>query len=111
LPKAPTLIAQVRAAAQEALGAGDLSVTVVARQLGVAPRTLQRRLAEAHDTTFVAVVDELRAELAEQWLVDRELSVAEIAFALGFADQSAFHRAFVRWTGRTPGQVRRLARP
>jgi AraC-like DNA-binding protein len=107
LPASPELIAQVRAAALEALTRGELSVASVARRLGLAPRTLQRRLAAEHGTSFQALVDDLRAHLARQWLGERALAVAEVAFALGFADQSAFHRAFVRWTGVTPGQFRR----
>jgi AraC-like DNA-binding protein len=107
LPTAPDLVANLRIAAERALARGELTVAKVARQLGVSPRTLQRRLADEHGTSFQAVVDALRAELARQWLDKSELSVAEVAFALGFADQSAFHRAFVRWTGSTPGQYRR----
>jgi AraC-like DNA-binding protein len=42
-------------------------------------------------------------------LSDRALSLAEIAWLLGFSDQSAFHRAFKRWTGLTPASARRAA--
>ena len=52
---------------------------------------------------------ELRVDMARKWLGDPNVSVAEVAFALGFGDQSAFHRAFLRWTGKTPGQFRREA--
>jgi len=110
LPTAPELVAQVRTAAMQAMATGQLSVAGVARRLGIAPRTLQRRLADEHGTSFQAVIDELREQLARQWLGERGLAVAEVAFSLGFADQSAFHRAFVRWTGVTPGQFRRQAR-
>jgi AraC-like DNA-binding protein len=109
LPAAPDLVANLRAAVERALARGALTIAKVAPQLGVSPRTLQRRLADEHGTSFQAVVDEVRAQLARHWLDERELSVAEVAFALGFADQSAFHRAFVRWTGATPGQYRRRA--
>jgi AraC-like DNA-binding protein len=37
---------------------------------------------------------------------DRAIGLQEVAFLLGFSDQSAFHRAFVRWTGKRPGQYR-----
>ena len=110
LPSTPELVAQVRAAAMEALARGELSVAAVARRLGLAPRTLQRRLADEHRASFQSVADELRADLARQWLANPTMAVAEVAFALGFADQSAFHRAFVRWTGQTPGQFRQNPR-
>jgi AraC-like DNA-binding protein len=110
LPSTPELIAQVRAAAMESLARGDLTVASVARRLGLAPRTLQRRLADEHGSSFQSVADDLRADLARQWLASPTMAVAEVAFALGFADQSAFHRAFVRWTGQTPGQFRQKPR-
>jgi AraC-like DNA-binding protein len=106
LPTEPDLLAQVRAAAHAALSAGELTVKHVARRLGISPRTLQRRLADEHGTSFQMVVDDLRADLARRWLGDRNIAIGEVAFALGFAEQSAFHRAFVRWTGITPGQFR-----
>jgi AraC-like DNA-binding protein len=107
LPTAPDFIARVRAAALPAMAEGSVTITVVAQKLGLAPRTLQRRLADEHQTSFQALLEQLRKDLARQWLSEQQLSIAEIAFALGFADQSTFHRAFVRWTGVTPGQFRR----
>jgi AraC-like DNA-binding protein len=109
LPTTPDFLAKLREAAERAMLRGELTINKVAKQLGVSPRTLQRRLAADYGTSFQVVVDDLRAELARQWLDKHELSIAEVAFALGFADQSAFHRAFVRWTGATPGQFRRRA--
>ena len=60
-------------------------------------RTLHRRLGE-ENTTFRQVVSEVRRELAERHLREGKLTVAEIAFLLGFSEASAFHRAFKRWT-------------
>ena len=82
------------------------SLAAVASQLQVPGRTLQRRLA-AEGTSFAALLDEVRRELALEHLAEPSTSVAEVAFALGFGDQTAFHRAFVRWTGRTPGDHRK----
>jgi AraC-like DNA-binding protein len=81
--------------------AGEPSRQVVARTLGLGEKTLQRRLAD-EGTTFNALVDDARLELAQRYLADAELSLAEIAFRLGFAEQSGFARAFRRWTGSTP---------
>jgi AraC-like DNA-binding protein len=58
--------------------------------------------------SFADVVEDVRRELAQRYLRDRRMTVQETAFLLGFSDVSAFHRAFVRWTGLTPGRFREL---
>ena len=64
-------------------------------------RTLQRRLA-AFDRTFAGLVDEVRYARACDLLRDPGVSLAEVAFLLGFAEQSSFSRSFKRWSGKTP---------
>jgi len=71
-------------------------------------RTLQRSLARA-GTTFRTVLDHVRRSLAESYLADTSVSIPEVAFLLGFSDQSSFHHAFQRWTGHAPGRWRRQA--
>jgi AraC-like DNA-binding protein len=78
----------------------------VARALHVSVRTLQRKLVET-GTTFRAVSEIVRGQLAEGYLADPRVSIAEVAFMLGFSDQSSFNRAFRRWTGEAPGRWRR----
>ena len=78
----------------------------VARALHMSVRTLQRRLV-ASGVTFREVADAVRMQLAEEYLSDRAVSTAEVAFLLGFSDQTAFNRAFRRWTGQSPGRWRR----
>jgi len=73
----------------------------VARQLGMSERTLQRHLAE-HGQSFQALVNEVRRQVAESLLTATDNSLNEVAFLTGFADQSAFQRAFKSWTGSTP---------
>lgn len=73
----------------------------VARQLAMSARTLRRRL-DAEGATFEEVRDRVLCELATAHLQDRRRSVEEVAFLLGFSEPRAFHRAFKRWTGRTP---------
>jgi AraC-like DNA-binding protein len=68
-------------------------------------RTLQRRL-EEEDTSFVQLLDDTRRELAEQYLGRLNLSLAQAAYLLGFADQSSFFRACRRWFDLSPGQYR-----
>lgn len=96
---------QVRDAIVKMLPEGA-AVEAVSRSLGVSARTLQRRLAEA-GTTYGALLDDVRRGLAEAYLSNRGTSIGEVAFLLGFSDQSTFHRAFVRWTGEAPGRFRR----
>lgn len=88
-------------------GAGGLSS--VARAMSMTERTLQRRLA-AEGVSFRRLADDVRRALACQLLADG-VGLAEIALMLGFSEQAPFQRAFLRWTGTTPGQFRRAHRP
>ena len=78
----------------------------VARSMCLSVRTLQRKL-ESSGTTFREVSESVRGKMAEAYLSDRRVSIAEVAFLLGFSDQSSFNRAFRRWTGETPARWRR----
>jgi AraC-like DNA-binding protein len=84
-----------------ALNADALSVAHVAMQLGVSVRTLQRRLA-AEQVSFQELLDAYRQERALGLLRTGRHTVGEVAYALGYAEQSAFTRAFRRWTGVAP---------
>ena len=92
---------QVQAKLVQALPAGAMTETAMARALNLSQRSLQRKLSE-RGTTFRQVVDDTRKQLAEQYLKDSMLSVSEIAYLLGFAEVSSFSRAFRRWTGQAP---------
>ena len=92
---------RVRRAQARGLAAGDASVRAIARTLAVSQRTLQRRLAD-EGTTYQAVLDDVRREMAERHLHDTALAIAEISFLLGYSEPAAFHRAFKRWHGVTP---------
>ena len=72
----------------------------------IRPRHPSRSLA-SEGTTYRALLDQLRHELAARHLANPRTSIAEVAFLLGFSDLSACHRAFKRWTGRTPAEFRR----
>ncbi|HSY38976.1 MAG TPA: AraC family transcriptional regulator, partial [Polyangia bacterium] len=78
----------------------------VGRALALSKRTLQRRLG-VEGVSFRALTDEVRRGLATEYLTDGRVSLSEIALLLGFSEQAAFQRAFLRWTGVTPGQYRR----
>jgi AraC-like DNA-binding protein len=77
----------------------------LAKALGVSTRTLNRRLSES-GSTYQALLDRVRRELAELWLSDGRNSVADVAFLLGYTEPSTFHRAFLRWTGCSASQWR-----
>lgn len=83
-----------------------VSAAALARALGVSTRTLQRRLGE-RGTRFAALLDDARRERALAELERPDASIAEVAFVVGFADLSAFARAFRRWTGTSPARHRR----
>ncbi len=74
---------------------------IAARELGLSIRSLRRRLAE-EGVSYRELAQNTLKERACQLLRDPECSVQETAHALGFADATAFHRAFKRWTGVTP---------
>lgn len=91
---------------------GEPELASIASQLQLPVWTLQRRLA-SEGSSFRQLLQETRHALATSYLRDTRLSIAEIAWQLGFASTEAFQRAFKRWQGETPGQFRdqRHARP
>jgi AraC-like DNA-binding protein len=78
----------------------------MASDLGMSARTLSRRLAE-EGLAFSAILEELRSNLASQYLHNSDLLISEIAWRLGYAEVSSFVHAFQRWTGKSPTYVRR----
>lgn len=84
---------------------GAPSKSETARRLNTTERTLLRRLKD-EGTTFAEVLDRLREELAFQYLNDAHRSLGDVAELLGFSDYGTFSRAFKRWTGRRPSDVR-----
>jgi AraC-like DNA-binding protein len=110
LPRAsPTVIERVTALLATELHAGPPSLARVARRLNTSPRTLQRRLDEA-DTSFTALVDDARRTHAVRYVRDPRIGLGEVGYLLGFAEPSAFSKAFRRWTGESPSSARRRAR-
>ncbi len=102
----PSPLDRARKLIAEELQSGVPELPTIARRLAVSERTLRRRLAE-EATSFRALLDETRGDLARGYVVDPRIPLTEVAFLLGFSDPSAFHRAFRRWTGATPAEYRR----
>jgi AraC-like DNA-binding protein len=100
-------LAWIREHVRLGLRDGTPQLQSVAAKMQMSARTLQRRLA-AEGTSFQAVLDEVREELARMYMARRDLALGEVAYLLGFSELSAFVRAFRRWTGQSPGEFRSL---
>jgi AraC-like DNA-binding protein len=103
--QAAKAVGDVWQAVSDALVNGVPTLESIAQRLGCSPRSLQRRLA-ARGQNFKELIDEVRRGLALRYIDDASLSLLDIAFLLGFSEQSGFQRAFKRWTGSTPGAWR-----
>ena len=101
------VVARCQARLLDQLSSGELSEDLMAEQLHMSRRTLQRKLAEA-DLTYQQLVDDTRRDLAMRHLEDPQHSITDVTFLLGFSQQSAFTRAFRRWTGMSPSKYRAL---
>lgn len=88
---------------------GRTSLADLAQALQMSPRSLQRRLAE-QGQSFQVLLGQTRQQLAEAYLRDPNVELAEVALLLGYSEQSAFTRAFRQWTGQAPLQWRRQPR-
>jgi AraC-like DNA-binding protein len=99
------VLAGCKAVLLETLPAGQLSEARMAARLHMSRRTLQRKLA-ARDSSYRALLDDTRRELALRFIEEPRRSLADITFELGFSQQSAFTRAFRRWTGNAPSEWR-----
>lgn len=108
LPDEASYANRLRALLSQRLRGVAPTLERTAQELGISPRTLQRRLRE-EGTSHQYVLDEIRRELALRYLSEARMAISEVAFLLGFSEASAFHRAFRRWTGHTPADYRSRA--
>lgn len=100
------VIARVRKLVMEQLPLGTPQQDDIATMLNINTRQLQRKLS-THGTSFSELLQQIRLTLAHQYLCDPCMAMVDIAFALGFQDQSNFVKAFKKWCGETPGQYRK----
>ena len=105
----PRIVTDVRREVAAQLASDRARVDDVAAALAVSTRTLQRKLAEA-GTNFQAVHDAARQALAEELLRDSRLNLTDVAFMLGYREQSSFNRACREWFGNTPARTRERLR-
>ncbi|MDH4121898.1 MAG: AraC family transcriptional regulator [Deltaproteobacteria bacterium] len=109
LPSPTNLVDFLRMEISASLSEGEPSLTDIAQRLGFTPRTLQNRLKD-QGTTFQGVLEDLRRDLAVSFLADERMGVSDVAYLLGFSEPSPFHRAFRRWTGKSPSEYREESR-
>jgi AraC-like DNA-binding protein len=101
---------RVRALIANELATGEITLARAAKALKMSERSLQRRLAE-DGLTFDTLLDDVRRQLSLRYLADPTIAVSEVAYLLGYSEPSPFHRAFRRWTGKTPSEARRASAP
>ena len=102
------VITDVRRLLVQMLPSGKADQDTIASRLYRSTSTLQRQLS-AEGTSYRDILETTRRDLAENYLRDGDYTQAEIAYMVGFSDQSNFARAFKRWTGVSPGQYRKSA--
>ena len=106
LPNADSFLNEFQTVVMRGLENGQLSMPWLAQQLGIPERSIYRKLSE-RGRSYQGLLDDLRHQLALRYLNHRTLSLTEISLILGYSEQSAFTRAFKKWTGETPNQFRK----
>ena len=101
-----SLSARIRRRLRQLLPAEVPDFETLAAELNMTAATLRRRLSE-EGASYQGIKDQLRRDLAISYLSHSGRSVMDIALELGFSERSAFHRAFRKWTGASPGEFRR----
>lgn len=104
-PPAKDFAAQVRRAIRASMQGAVPKMPTIAESFRMSERTFQRRLGDEH-TSYQDLIDGVREELARVHVAESKLSLGEIAYLLGYAELSAFLRAFKRWAGVTPQAFR-----
>lgn len=99
------IVTDVATLIKDALPGGIPSIFQIGKHMGMSSRTLTRRLSEA-GITFRDLIRQTQEKMSKDLLRNSSDSVGEIAFQTGFSEQSAFSRAFKRWTGKSPVEYR-----
>jgi len=99
------ILNRVKAAILDGLGSGGVTEASIAKSIHMTSRNMHRKL-QKENTSFKALLTQIRQELALQYIKDRSLTLTEISFMLGFSEVSSFSRAFKGWTGIPPKEAR-----
>ena len=92
---------------KEALPSGIPSILQIGKHMGMSRRTVARKLSE-YGLSYRELIRKTQEELSKDLLQNHKLNIGEIAFQVGFSEQSAFNKAFKRWTGKSPSDYRKL---
>ena len=101
LSASQTITEQIHRVLKRTLAGRRPDIQLVARELGLSSRTLQRRLTDT-GVTFQELVEKARRELAKHYLGRKTIELNEAAYLLGYEDANSFYRAFQAWEGTTP---------
>jgi len=99
---------KVRKIVLRRLESGSANLEVIAKELNVDSRSIYRKL-KSENTSYKDLLNEVRKQLAQDYLREKSFTINDISSKLGFSESSAFHRAFKRWFGTNPGQYRQQA--
>jgi AraC-like DNA-binding protein len=99
------IVNRCKTAIIDSLGSGTVTEADVADSLHMTTRNLHRKL-QKENTSFKLLLNEVRHDLALQYIHDRSITLTEISFMLGFSEVSSFSRAFKNWTGKPPSAAR-----
>ncbi len=99
-------IMQTKRFITQMLPEGEPSSQLIEQMLNINERTLQRRLLE-EGASFSGILNDIRRNLAEMYLANRNITLQETAGLLGFSEQSSFNRAARRWFDRSPSEMRK----
>ena len=101
------IVGDIRKLIEDALPSGIPNLSEVSQHVGMSSRTLTRRLSDS-GYTFRGLIKSTQEDISKNFLLKSTRSVGEIAFLAGFSEQSAFNRAFKRWTTQTPVEFRKI---
>jgi AraC-like DNA-binding protein len=101
--------AALKAIIARTLPTGHCTLTNIARELAIHPRTLQRQLGH-EQTTFEQLVNDIRREQARRYLQETKIPLSQLVVLLGYSEQSSLSRAARTWFGAPPRAVRHAAR-
>lgn len=105
---ARTIAEEVCVRVENSLAEGEPKIAAIASAMGLSPRSLQRKLS-AEKQTFAKLLDSTRKRMAHEMVLRPSEQIKNMAYDLGFSDQSNFNRAFKRWYALSPTEYRRQA--